>query len=451
MIRSRRNKKYLYVLILFLALGIGFAALAANLKINGTVNIDSASWDVHFENVQITQGSVTANPAPTSNNVDTTEMTYTVNFTKPGDFYEFTVDIANDGSIDAMINLVSNTTYEQDGTTPKNLPDYLRSSVTYDDGVQIKQNQELLHNTSETIKVRIEYRTDIDTSDLPDTADTVVFKFSGDYKQKDDTAIPVRVDFSTASWNDITTAYTSNPSSLLPSMKAGTTKEVQLDLDNDDTAETTVHLRIANLSTPIECSTQGYSQSACGLVIEFAEAITPHRMNQYTDASVEGDGNKGGWEYSDMRAYLNSTTYAYENIDYSASGIFNSLPSDLRNKIINTTVVSGHGSRDSANFTTTDKLYLLSAKELWGSDMEGFDLAANLTRQLDYYHEKGVSPDNYSEAIKQNIVDRFSTDWWLRSAASTTKNRFLSVYINGSFSYKGSSNDYGISPAFRIA
>ena len=188
MIRVKRNKKYLYALILFLVLGIGFAALAANLKINGTVNIDSASWDVHFENVQITQGSVTANPAPTSDDTTTTEMTYTINFTKPGDFYEFTVDMANDGSIDAMIELVANTTYESDGTTPKNLPSYLSSSVKYNDGGPIENNQLLAHGTSEKIKVRVEYRTDIDPNNLPDSSDTIVFKFTGDFKQKDDNA-----------------------------------------------------------------------------------------------------------------------------------------------------------------------------------------------------------------------------------------------------------------------
>ena len=89
----KRNKKQnirLLALILILLLGIGFAALAANLKIDGTVNVAKTSWDVHFENVSITEGSVTANPAPTSDDATTTEMSYTINFTKPGDFFEFT-------------------------------------------------------------------------------------------------------------------------------------------------------------------------------------------------------------------------------------------------------------------------------------------------------------------------------------------------------------------------
>ena len=193
--RANRKKTIRTALLMMvLLLGIGFAALAANLKIDGTLNVSRTSWDVHFENVNITTGSVTANPAPTSDNTTTTEMAYTINFTKPGDFYEFTVDMVNDGTIDAMVDVVSNNAYANaSSTTPITLPTYLTSTVTYDDGVEILPNQELLHNTSEKIKVRVEFKKDIEISDLPSNEDTsIVFKFVGDYKQADENVIPVR-------------------------------------------------------------------------------------------------------------------------------------------------------------------------------------------------------------------------------------------------------------------
>ena len=184
---NRKKTIKVAVLILILLLGLGFAALAANLKIDGTVNVSRTSWDVHFENVQITEGSITANPAPTSDNTTTTEMTYTINFTKPGDFFEFTTDIVNDGTIDAMVDVVSNNAYaDSTSTTPISLPTYLTSTVTYSDGNEILSNQLLAHNTSEKIKVRVEFKTDIEVSDLPSSGDTsIVFKFMGDYKQSD--------------------------------------------------------------------------------------------------------------------------------------------------------------------------------------------------------------------------------------------------------------------------
>ena len=198
--RANRKKTIRTALLMMvLLLGIGFAALAANLKIDGTLNVSRTSWDVHFENVQVTEGSVTANPAPTSDDTTTTEMTYTINFTKPGDFFEFTTDIVNEGTIDAMIQDVSNNVYANaQSTTPITLPSYLTSTVTYSDGVPIQQNQILPKKngntkTVETIKVRIEFKKDISVNDLPSDGDTtIVFKFIGDYKQADEYSIPVR-------------------------------------------------------------------------------------------------------------------------------------------------------------------------------------------------------------------------------------------------------------------
>lgn len=188
---NRKKTIRIVVLILILLIGIGYAALKTTLKVDGTVNIDKATWDVHFENVNITEGSVTANPAPTTNNVDTTEMTYTINFTQPGDFFEFTVDIVNKGTIDAMINSLSNKTYNVTGTTETPLPPYLINAVSYNDDNEIEENHLLEHGTSETIKVRIEFKKDISASDLPsDGATTIVFKFDGKFTQADEHATP---------------------------------------------------------------------------------------------------------------------------------------------------------------------------------------------------------------------------------------------------------------------
>ena len=123
----------------------------------------------------------------------------------------------------------------------------------------------------------------------------------------------------------------------------GDTKTVEMDVDGNGTKETYT-LRIANTSTPAEC-TAGFSETACGFVLEFVDVITHHRMNPYTDGSTNGDGNKGGWEYSDMRAFLNGKKYLEGQtgeIDYSTNGIYNLLPEDLKNVIIDTVVVSGY-------------------------------------------------------------------------------------------------------------
>ena len=202
-------------------------------------------------------------------------------------------------------------------------------------------------------------------------------------------------------------------------------------------------LRVANNSTPAECSTTGFSQTACGFVLEFSDIITTNQMNpyDYSLCSTNGYCNKGGWEYSEMRTYVNSD-------------IYNALPSTLKNAIINTTVVSGYGSKDSANFTTTDKLYLLSTKEVWGkegtSNVINYDTAEAETRQLDYYKNFNVTTSSYAAAIKKDAYN-YNSWWWLRSAFSRYSGNFFGVINTGSWDSYSSGNTGGVSPAFRIA
>ena len=187
----RKNKTLLLTTLLFI-ITIGFAALAANLKIDGVVNVAKTSWNVHFENVDITSGSVTATTVPVVDDVNknTTEITYAVNLTKPGDFYEFTVDMVNSGTIDAMIDSLVNGLFEVDGETTKTLPSYLESSIKYNDDIDIARYHYLKANTTEKIKVRVSFRTDINPGDLPSTSsESMKLILKADFKQADNNAI----------------------------------------------------------------------------------------------------------------------------------------------------------------------------------------------------------------------------------------------------------------------
>ena len=208
--------------------------------------------------------------------------------------------------------------------------------------------------------------------------------------------------------------------------KVGDTKEVDL-----GTTYGTHTLRIANTSTPSECSTSGFSQTACVFVLEFADIITENKMS-YTDTNV------GGWPNTNLRTFVNND-------------IYNSLPTDLKNGIIDTTVVSSHGSGDSSNFTSTDKLYLLSTAEVWEqgtSNTISTDTARDITRQLDYYKSEGVTTSNNSKAIKMN--NSSASSWWLCSAYSGSGNSFYIVNYDGNWTGDYAYNTFGVSPAFRL-
>ena len=190
-------------------------------------------------------------------------------------------------------------------------------------------------------------------------------------------------------------------------------------------------LRIANTSTPSECSRTGFSQTACGFVLEFADIIIEHTMNGTAT-------NAGGWPATTMRTFVNND-------------IYNAIPDEIKNAIIDTTVVSGHGKSDTENFTSTDKLYLLSTAEVWSqgsSNTISTDTARDNTRQLDYYKNLGTSTSNYSGAIKKNGTS--ASRWWLRAAYSNTAFTFLFVSDSGGWSANNATIASGVAPAFRL-
>ena len=267
--------------------------------------------------------------------------------------------------------------------------------------------------------------TDLNSSDLKDVPSGYKFECNGSTSQ---TPLPAK-SFGEDSWKVIASNAKKcvNNEENCP-YKVGNTKTVKV-----NGKEFTV--RLANLKAPTEegCETEGFSESACGFVVEFADVITTHNMN---DTAT----NKGGWPNSQMKTFIDND-------------IYNSLPEELRNVIIDTKTVSGHGKEDTNNITSPedklDKLYLLAPKEIYSDWSNQYDSAADLTRQLDYYKIKGVTTSSHTLAIKKDSAGS-ATSWWLRSAHPNYIHFFYFVSSNGYWSYDNARSACGVSPAFRI-
>jgi hypothetical protein len=190
-VREQRRKIILVLLLVLLcSLGLGYALLRTNLTINGTSKIKGNTWDIHFENLNVTDGSVELSTGDVAAAIgsNTTEVSYTVTLSQPGDYYEFTVDAVNAGSIDGMVESV---TSKLNDTVITTLPAYLDYSVSYSDGVTISPNQYLKAGETETYKVRIEFKKDIESTDLPTSVQTLTLDFGVAYIQADNTATEV--------------------------------------------------------------------------------------------------------------------------------------------------------------------------------------------------------------------------------------------------------------------
>ena len=165
--------------ISILSLTVVYAVLSVTLNITGSTEIAASNQDIHLENPIVRTGSVSANaPSISGNN----NLSFTANLKTPGDYYEFTVDVVNDGTVDAMIDSIVKTpelTEEQSK--------YIKYEATYQNGNSISTKQTLKKGTRTPIIIRVEFRKDLTAADLPKTTTNLNLKLTLVYVQSDGT------------------------------------------------------------------------------------------------------------------------------------------------------------------------------------------------------------------------------------------------------------------------
>ncbi len=187
--KNNKNQKIALFIMFLSMMALGYAFLQANLQINGITKISSNTWDVHFANIQINQDSVALKEGDSAATIDSNnncKVDFSVTLGVPGDYYEFTVDIVNAGSIDAMIGAITKT-LKVNNILVNNIPDYLMFTVTYADGGEVQENHLLGKNESETYLIHLEFKEDIE--ELPDAA-TISTSLELEFVQADDSAVP---------------------------------------------------------------------------------------------------------------------------------------------------------------------------------------------------------------------------------------------------------------------
>ncbi len=166
----RKEHKYLLLIVILLSLGVGYAFLNANLTINGTANIKDNTWNVHFVNYQRSYNSTASTISePVIEGDTTTEISYEVSFQEPGDYYEFTVDVINTGTLNAIIDSLETTVFDGDNEL-SGIPDYFDYSVTYGNGNEYVLPHELKIKIKDTLLVSLGFKRDITAAQYEEIA-----------------------------------------------------------------------------------------------------------------------------------------------------------------------------------------------------------------------------------------------------------------------------------------
>ena len=169
--RTQRNYIIAGLCMILVIMGVGYAAFQSQLKISGTSNITS-NWSVKITDIQskVVNGTPTNASEPT--HTDTT-ATFKTNLVSPGDAMRYDITVANEGSIDAVLNSIDVNTGSND-------------AITFETS-GIKEGDALLKSTTDVLTVVVRYNSSV-TSQPESTESTITVTLN--YGQSDGTALP---------------------------------------------------------------------------------------------------------------------------------------------------------------------------------------------------------------------------------------------------------------------
>ena len=178
--KNKQSKKYLIVVLIIalLAITLGYSLFLSELSITGTATA-SGSWDVHFKNVTKDFTEDDDNYATLKDSNKTLDVAVKLEY--PGDSKTITVNIANDGELDAK--LTAFTINAKDGTPTTIDPEgdvYTSGAIkmTLD---SLTTGTTIAAGGSQTYTMKFEWPSDYD--DAETVNDVVTFEIAFDYQQ----------------------------------------------------------------------------------------------------------------------------------------------------------------------------------------------------------------------------------------------------------------------------
>lgn len=190
--RKEKNVQMLVIALLavaIVAMSVGFAGYSQILTIGGgaegtgaTVNVKPTSWKIHFLESTYQEKTGTGYVASTSHTVGETDVTFVANLVKPGDTFEFDINIKNDGSFDANLKNITMTSLTDAQKK------YLSYTISYD-GTDYTQSTPSISNSTLNVgvtkkaTVTVKYLQPASETDLPQEETPVSLTASFGFEQ----------------------------------------------------------------------------------------------------------------------------------------------------------------------------------------------------------------------------------------------------------------------------
>ena len=185
--KERRTKALVIVVLLIVIAGltIAFAALSTTLNINGTAYLDAAKWGIKFKNLSepVSVGTATVTGTAKIEENKSAEITgINVSLSNPGDKVTYTVDLVNEGTINAKIDDIEKTVLTSEQQR------YLTFKVTDQNEKEISQGDILGKGETRNLTITIEFIKDLTKEDLPTSTSTISLSYKLNFVQTDEKA-----------------------------------------------------------------------------------------------------------------------------------------------------------------------------------------------------------------------------------------------------------------------
>ena len=212
-------------------------------------------------------------------------------------------------------------------------------------------------------------------------------------------------DLEAASWDDINSFSESGLASSVWSV--GDKKTVAID---------GVNYQVQIIGFDHDTKTSG---GKAGITFQMVDCMnTTAQMNS-------SNTNSGGWTSCAMRTSI-------------MASLFSKLPSDLQNVIKDVNKLTSAGNQSATINTTSDKLFLLSEVEIFGSTTNSF---AGEGSQYDWYKAGNTKVKKFNGSARW---------WWERSPYTTSRKSFCGVDDDGVARSGDASYTQGVSFAFCV-
>lgn len=183
----------------------------------------------------------------------------------------------------------------------------------------------------------------------------------------------------------------------------------------------TFHLKLASINDGTGAAGSYYPNKTADFIAN--ELLPDTQYMNYPETNV------GGWNNCSLRTYLNETVYP-------------TLPSDLKNVIVEKTHMRTQGNKSNSYISASDKLWLPTEWEIFGSAPHGGE-SSNVNK-----HYSIFSSDS---ARTKSKVNTSSAIYWYSSSPNIGNNTLFCYVSNiGSSSYYGSIGSAGIPLCLRI-